>query len=215
MTLSREEKVLSTPKRLLALRKGSPIGSGEFCGVPYHQDSSSLEIRYEQSEYARHLKPISLSKDRQRQKEDFATDKEISVLRAVNGAANWLSTQTRPDLSIQASFSQQSFPKPRVKDFLYVNQLIHRARQHADVSITVQSIPWERLAPVFHSDAGFGNASGSKTQAGYVLALTDKSLEQDQGGTMITVCLGILQACPSRRLDTGRRNPKLRQWPVA
>ena len=36
------------------------------------------------------------------------------------------------------------------------------------------------LCIVFHSDAGFGNASQSKTQAGYVVAFTDKHLEKDQ-----------------------------------
>ena len=156
------------------------VGSGEFCGVTYQQDPKSMEITYHQKEYAQLLRPISLTKERQRQKDEPATEREVAALRAVNGAANWLASQTRPDLAVQTSFSQQSFPEVKVKHLLYANQLVHRARQYSDVSITVKHIPWEDLALVFHSDAGFGNATGNKTQAGYMLAFTDKHLEADQ-----------------------------------
>ena len=37
-----------------------------------------------------------------------------------------------------------------------------------------------QLAIAFHSDAGFANASGNQTQAGYLLAFVDKSLDKDQ-----------------------------------
>ena len=101
-------------------------------------------------------------------------------VRAINGAANWLTSQTRPDLAVQTSFSQQAFPQPCVRDLLFVNQLVHRARQHADVTITVKDIPMDRLAVVFHSDAGFANAAANETQAGYILAFVDRSLNQDR-----------------------------------
>ena len=155
-------------------------GSGELCGVLYTQDSHTFDIRYGQQEYAKHIRPIAISKDRQKNREEFASEKEISALRAVNGALNWLSAQTRPDLCVQASFSQQAFPKPRVRDLTYTNQVVHRARQHTNVEITVRSIPWEDLCLMFHSDAGFGNASENKTQAGYIVAFTDKALQADQ-----------------------------------
>ena len=64
-----------------------------------------MEITYQQKEYAENLRPISLTKERQRNKEAPATEKEIAALRAINGAANWLSSQSRPDLSVQTSFS--------------------------------------------------------------------------------------------------------------
>ena len=67
-------------------------GSGEFCGVQYFQDPVSKEITYEQKVYAQHIRPINLTKDRQKQKDLPATDREITALRAVNGALNWLSS---------------------------------------------------------------------------------------------------------------------------
>ena len=101
-------------------------GSGEFCGVQYFQDPVSKEITYEQKVYAQHIRPINLTKDRQKQKDLPATDREITALRAVNGALNWLSSQTRPDLSVQASFSQQAFPKPTVEGLCFLQKALGR-----------------------------------------------------------------------------------------
>ena len=156
------------------------IGSGEFCGISYHQDPKTFEITFHQREYAQHLRPILLSKDRLKDKEAKATEKEISALRAINGAANWLSGQSRPDLCVQTSFSQQCFPEPRVKHLQYANQLVHRAKQHSDVEITVRFIPWNKISLCFHSDAGFGNAKGNSSQAGFIAAFCSDVLEDNQ-----------------------------------
>eukprot|EP00435_Cladocopium_sp_Y103_P019970 s3134_g4.t2 len=139
-----------------------------------------MEITYQQKEYAQHLRPISLSKERQRCKEAPATEREIAALRAINGAANWLSGQSRPDLSVQTSFSQQCFPVPKVKDLVYANQVVHRAKQYSHVEITVRKIAWERLCICFHSDAGFGNAKAHSTQAGYIAAFADAKLADNE-----------------------------------
>ena len=164
------------------------VGSGEFCGVMYTQDPQTLEISYQQSEYAKHLRPISMTKERRQDREASATEREINALRAVNGAANWLSGQTRPDLAVQTSFSQQCFPEPKVKDLLYANQLVHRARQHSDVHVTVRHIPLAQLGIAFHSDAGFANAVANRTQAGYILAFVDKALDKDEESRWTPFC---------------------------
>ena len=156
------------------------VGSGEFCGTMYTQDPCTYEISFQQSEYAKHIRPIAMTRERRSQRESLATEKEVNALRAVNGAAGWLSGQSRPDLAAQTSFAQQAFPAPKVSDLLYANQLVHRARQHADVSITVRDIAPEKLAAAFHSDAGFANATAHKTQAGYILAFVDRDLNNDK-----------------------------------
>ena len=127
-------------KHVLSVANGD-----KFCGVQCFQDPVSKEITYEQKVYAQHLRPINLTKDRQKQKDLPATDREITALRAVNGALNWLSSQTRPDLSVEASFSQQAFPKPTVEHLLFANEAVHRARQYSDVSITVRHVPRDDL----------------------------------------------------------------------
>ena len=143
------------------------VGSGEFCGIQYTQCPTSFEITYHQQEYAKHLRPIAMSKERARNKDSPATDREVAALRAVNGAANWLCSQSRPDLCTQVSFSQQCFPEPKVSDLIFANQLVHRARQYSDVSVVVKYIPWDQLAVCFHSDAGFANSGATSTQGGF------------------------------------------------
>ena len=85
--------------------------------------------------------PIKLSKERARQHWQPATEKEISALRAVNGALGWLSSQSRPGLSVQTSLSQQCFPNPTVEHLLQANQAVRRARQHSDLEIRKSKFP--------------------------------------------------------------------------
>ena len=156
------------------------IGNGEFCGIQYQQCPKTFEITYHQKEYAQHLRPIHITKERSRNKNSPANDREIAALRAVNGAANWLSSQSRPDLCTQTSFSQQCFPNPKISDLMFANQLVHRAKQYADVSITVKYIPWDELAVCFHSDAGFANSGDTSTQGGYVISFVDKKIDKNE-----------------------------------
>ena len=171
------EEAIASLKKRFPYRKWR-VGNGEFCGVTYFQDPRTYAISYSQKEYAEHLRPINLTKERLQSKDSPASEKEVAMLRAINGAANWLSSQTRPDLAVQTSFSQQCFPSPKVSDLVFANQLVHRAKQHSHVEITVQPIPWEDLAVCFHSDAGFGNAKAHRTQAGYIAAFVDTKLPQ-------------------------------------
>ena len=181
------EAAIASLKQRFPYRKWR-IGNGEFCGTMYTQDPLSKEITYQQADYAKHLRPISMSRDRLANKEAIASSREVAALRAVNGAANWLAGQSRPDLCVQTSFSQQCFPTPKVKDLLYANQLVHRARQHSNVEVVVKHVPWEDLHVCFHSDAGFNNASEQGTQAGYVLAFTSSQLEANEEAPWSPFC---------------------------
>ena len=181
------EQCLSHLKNRFPFRKWR-CGNEEFCGVQYNQDPNSFEITYHQKEYAQHMKPILMTRERSRQKTAHASDKEVAALRAVNGAANWLTSQSRPDLAVQASFSQQCFPTPLMSDVAFANQLVHRARQYHDVEIKVRHIPWEDIVLCFHSDAGFGNASESSTQAGYIAAFAHRKLEKNEPSAWSPFC---------------------------
>jgi len=173
------ERAIAALKARFPYRKWR-VGSGDFCGVQYRQDPVTYAITFGQKEYAQHLRPINLSKDRLKNKGSLATDREVATLRAINGACNWLSSQSRPDLATQTSFSQQCFPSPKVSDLVFANQLIHRAKQHSDVEVTVKPIPWDQLGVCFHSDASFGNAKALRTQAGYIAAFVDENLPKNQ-----------------------------------
>ena len=107
-------KAQCTRKQSESSRAVSPTDSGvseaerEFCGVLHSQNLQAFEINFQQSEYAKHLRPVAVSRERRAQRDAPAAEKEIKALRAINGAANWLSGQSRTDLAVQTSFSQPS-----------------------------------------------------------------------------------------------------------
>ena len=115
------------------------------------------------------LRPASIS--RHALPDDDLSESQIRVLRAINGSLNWLSSQSRPDLSVQTSLSQQAFPKPKIRHLRDANNAIRRAKMHKDLVIRFKSIPPERLCICCHSDAAFANV-GTHTQAGCWLLLT-------------------------------------------
>ena len=170
-------------KAITALRERFPFrkwrtGQGEFLGVEYSRDPVSKEITYNQRDYAMNITPIKITKERSRQPWKLATDKEVAALRAVNGALGWLSSQSRPDLAVQTSLSQQCFPNPTVEHLSLANQAVRRARQHSDLNIKVAFIDPAELTVCFWSDAAFANAANHKTQGGWLMALTSKQFAE-------------------------------------
>lgn len=176
-----------------ALRQRFPFrkwreGQGEFLGVFYEQDPSTFEITYQQKDYAQNIHPIKLSKDRSREVWKPASPQEISALRAVNGALGWLSSQTRPDLAVQTSISQQCFPNPTVQDLVQANQAVRRAKQHSNMVLRVPYIDPQKLTVCFWSDAAFADANDLKTQGGWLVGMT--STDFHQGADCPLSCVG-------------------------
>lgn len=171
------EQALEKLKSTFEFRKWR-VGDGDFCGAFYQQDPQSQEITMSQAKFVEKIKPMHFNRERFNEKESPLTDREISCLRAINGSLNWLSTQSRPDLATQVSFSQQSFPRPTVADAIAANHAVRRAKQHADQSIRFSHIPVDKLAIMCHSDAAFGNAKAGATQAGYVISFTHQDMNE-------------------------------------
>ena len=148
------------------------VRSGEFCGAMYSQDQDGT-IHMNMKTSAEKIRPANITKNMN--SEALLEPHQVKVLRAINGSLNWLASQSRPDLSVQTSLSQQCFPCPKVKHLRQANNIVRRARQFSDLNITFKPIPVQNLTVVCHSDAAFANV-GDHTQAGFVIAFTDKAL---------------------------------------
>ena len=171
------DKAIALLKQRFPFRKWR-TGSGEFLGTMYEQNPTKKEISYHQKDYP---EPIHVPRERARKYWLPATPKEVAALRAVNGALGWLSSQSRPDLAVQTSVSQQCFPVPLVQDLLQVNQAVRRAKQQSDLKITVPYITGpSELTVVFWSDAAFANIQSMQTQGGWLLALAPKSFSRGE-----------------------------------
>ena len=154
-----------------ALRSRFPFrkwkrNQGEFCGSRISQDVLTKEITVSQSTYALKINKVTVRA--RAQPEDKATPAEIRSLRECNGAVQWLAKESRPDLAVQVSLSQQTLSDPR------------RAKQHHDLSWRFLPIPLEKLRLVMHSDAAFQNAQGGASQAGYIVSVTDDRLAKGE-----------------------------------
>ena len=163
-----------------ALRQRFPyrkwrVGQGEFCGAFYTQDPKSKTIKMSQSLFTDKLRPATIPKTAS--PEDLLSEAQVKVLRAINGSLNWLSSQSRPDLAVQTSLSQQAFPNPKIRHLRDANNAIRRAKMHKDLVVSVEPILPENLCVCCHSDAAFANV-GVHTQAGYILAFVDKSMHE-------------------------------------
>ena len=169
------ERALERLKQVFEFRKWR-IGDGDFCGARYTQDPTTFAISMSQEKFCDKLHPLRMSRARQAQKSSILTPDEIKCFRAINGSLNWLATQSRPDLSTQVSFSQQSFPDPTVLDALAANNAIRRARQHASMAVVFQPIKPADLAIMCHTDAAYANGKEGATQAGYLLSFTNRAV---------------------------------------
>ena len=105
--------------------------------------------------FAEKIRPANIPKSAK--PDDFLSDSQVRVLRAINGSLNWIASQSRPDISVQTSLSQQAFPKPQIRHLRDANNAVRRVKQHKDLQIKFQSIPVEDLCIVCHSDAAFAN----------------------------------------------------------
>ncbi|CAE7388309.1 GIP [Symbiodinium sp. CCMP2456] len=173
------EQALEMLKGRFEFRKWR-LGDGDFCGARYRQNPQTFEITMTQESFVDKIRPLRMTRRRAQERHSPLTDEEVKCLRAINGSLNWLSSQSRPDLATQVSFSQQSFPKPTVNDALAANNAVRRARQHRQLSITFRSIPLPGLAVLCHSDAAYANGRDGATQAGYVIGFTDRSVDEDK-----------------------------------
>lgn len=168
------EKAIASLKARFPYRKWR-VGEGEFCGSYYKQDKSTKEIHMSQRLFAESMRPANIPKGSAN--ETKLHEGQIKVLRAINGSLNWIASQSRPDLAVQTSMCQQSFPHPTVRTLRDANNAIRRAKMNKDLEITFMSIAPEKLRICCHSDAAFANL-GTHTQAGFILAFTSMDLDK-------------------------------------
>ena len=148
--------------------------AGEFCGAVYSQDTDGT-IHMSMAPFVDKLKPTNIPKGKKT--EDALETHQTRVLRAINGGLNWLTSQGRPDLAAQTSFSQQAFPNPKIHHLRQANNVVRRAKQHSDLCMTFRPINPAELTVCCHSDAAFANV-GTHTQAGYIIGFTQRCLDE-------------------------------------
>jgi hypothetical protein len=157
------------------------VGEGEFLGKMLKQNSD-YSISITQRDYAEAVTCIPISKERRKHKDQETTEQEKGQLRAVLGEINWLVSGSRPDLAAACSLMQQRVTKSCVQDLIDVNKVVSTVCNFAAFEVRILPIPKDEVEIVAWSDASFANASEHKSQGGYLVCATERSLRLGSWG---------------------------------
>lgn len=130
--------------QLKKLEQKFPFGSHKvstftFTGVEVQQDLD-YSITLNQSSYVGKIPAIHIDPNRKTQPELPVTDSERLALRGLIGSLQYAATNTRPDLASRLSSLQSAIDKATISTLQEGNKLLHEAKHHRDVSITIKPI---------------------------------------------------------------------------
>ena len=171
-----------------SLRDKLEIGLEESNGMKYigldihqHIDNTSIS-NHPYTSSLQEMKNLGPDKER----ELNLTEK--SQLRQISGQLNWITTQSRPDLSYDNCIVANSVKSARVKDAIKANKTIRKSKQN-EVKIRYSAkFDLSSCKILGYTDSSFGNLPDGGSQGALVLFLIDR-----QG-------LGSLLSWQSRRI---------------
>eukprot|EP00435_Cladocopium_sp_Y103_P052568 s378_g16.t1 len=171
------------------------------CGVRISQrDDFGFDL--EQSEFVADLKPIFLSRDRERMRGSSTTESEKTQIRAVLGSLSWLCGQTDFVHSSDVGFLISTVPHSTVQDIVKVNQLVQEIKREP-VKLTIHGVT--KGAPldlVAWADAAWANRpDNSSSTGGIVIAAAPPGLKK---GDLVPVSL---LSWRSYKIDRSSRSP--------
>ena len=106
---------------------------------------------------------------------DKMTDQEVTSCRSALGKLNWVATQTRPDLSCDVSELSSLLHERKASLMPKINKVIRKAKKEpSQISIPCMS-DLDKCKLVGFSDASFAIVSGTKSQGGYIIYVTDET----------------------------------------
>lgn len=162
------------------LEQKFPFGSRRrkdftFTGIHIHQDEN-YNIQLDQSDYVSNIDPIKIDRSRRKSEDVEANESERQGLRGLIGSSQYAATNTRPDVSARLSLLQSRINSAKISDLLEANRLLGDTKKNRDVSITISSIPVERLRFVSFSDASFATREKQQSQKGGLFLATDQQV---------------------------------------
>ena len=143
-------------------------GTFTFTGVDMTQQGD-YSIASNQSAYVRKISPINTDPNRRTQPDLAITNEEQGLLRGLVGSLQYASTNTRPDLANRLSGLQSAINSATVETLLEANRLLHEAKRHHDLTITIKPIPEDQLRFMVLSDK-------SHSYAGNIIVCTHANI---------------------------------------
>ena len=160
-----------------------PFGSHKvsaftFTGIELNQHSD-FSITLNQSAYVRKISPIQIETNRKTQLELPVTETERLALRGIVGSLQYAAINARPDLSSKLSFLQSAINHAKVETLMEANRVLHEAKKHHDVTITIKPIPFTDFRFMAFSDASFSSAKKLDSHAGSIIVGTHQDINRN------------------------------------
>ena len=151
------------------------------CGISVTQQED-FSIRLKQEKFIDDLEEIAISRDRQRQPDQLATEKERSQLRGVLGSLSWLCGQTCFLFSVDVNFLISSIPVATVNEINKTNSLVRQVRRWKHQDFWIHSFPKDsELVMACWTDAAHANRPNNKDSTeGIFVGMAQLSLEQGE-----------------------------------
>ena len=166
------------------LEKKFPFGAKRetdftFTGIHIRQDLQ-WNIHLDQKEYILGIEPIAIDRHRRKNEQESINESERQGLRGLIGSLQYAAINTRPNVSAKLSFLQSKINCATVHDLLEANRLLGETKKHAEVTVTISSIPVNQVRLVSYSDASFATREKKQSQKGGIILATHENVFQQQ-----------------------------------
>ena len=150
--------------------------SAEYIGRTLTQ-TKDFEIQVSMRRYIEEkLKPVTLAKDRLKDKTSKLTEQEITWLRGMGGSLLWIGKEARPDVGAACTMAMAwTAAGPTVENILMANKTVAELKQTKDAFLRVLPIPTNAGLWVTVADASMANVE-NKSQGGFLLAFACKTI---------------------------------------
>ena len=129
-------------------------------------------IQVSQDKFVRNFENIPISPSRLSQKNSKLTSEELALLRSLVGQANWIASQTRPDINYDVlELSMCLSRQPEVRHLIQANKLVRKIKAD-DFGIKFSKIEQSdgELKLVVYADASHANLpDGASSTAGHLV----------------------------------------------
>ena len=145
----------------------------KYIGLEVTHDENGVFLS--QKKYVAEIEEITMEKHRKCNTNVLLNVEERQALRSLIGKLNWLSTQTRPDLSYSVSQLASNFKNATIKHVIQANKLVRRCKQH-DIHMFFPKLDLNNLKVRCYADASFGKLEDGGSQGGVFIELVSKDL---------------------------------------
>lgn len=149
--------------------------SFRYLGLNVSQDRETHTITVDQNDYAKSVKPVTLSTSRRTNSDADLTEEEKTSYHSVLGKLLWLSGRTRPDLSYDCMELSTYSKSPKVKDMLFLNKVVKKVQdKDSTIHFRPLDLKTDNIRVVFYSDASLGNLPNGGSSRGYVTFIANQ-----------------------------------------